>query len=375
MTRRNALLSSLLLFVRKVFGQKQTPPDTNETWKAEIAQGIAFYKAGQYKNSVDAFGRAAALNPNDPIPHLYLGLAWQQQFIPNGREQASAVHAHDEFERAIALDATAWPPLLFMARLERDLGNFGEARRRYEQALRLDPSDANTYVALGALAMQSGVADEAIADFERALTFDPRNTPAMRFLDALYRSRGDETAAAMWRGKAEAVEKDDRLRVAEQRGRGVISPSRWPPPLAGTYQIIRDVAVFTAPPPPPPPPPPPSSIRGAGSTGAPAGWTFRHVPAPEGEPPPLLIHPTAQARMLIQKVDPAFPKNASGTVKIGIVVNKDGKVRKATFVEGDSELADAAISAVRQWTYRPTISNWEAVEVQSEVVLTAGRAQ
>ena len=263
-----------------------------------------------------------------------------------------------------------------MARLERDLGNFSEARRWYEEALRLDPSEADTYVALGALAMQSGVADEAIVDFERALAFDPRNIRAMRFLDSLYRSRGDEATAAEWRGKAEAVENDDRLRIADQRERGVISPSRWPPPLAGTYQIIRDAAVVAPPLPPPPPPPPPSSIRGARSTGAPsAGWIFRHVPDPDGEPPPLLVHPTAQERMLIQKVDPAFPQNASGMVRIGIIVNKDGKVRKATFVEGDSELADAAVSAVRQWTYGPTISNWESVEVRSEVVLNAGPAQ
>jgi protein TonB len=79
--------------------------------------------------------------------------------------------------------------------------------------------------------------------------------------------------------------------------------------------------------------------------------------------------------MLLQKVDPAFPRNTSGMVRIGIIVNKDGQVRKATFVEGDPELADAAVSAVRRWTYRPTISNWESVEVRSEVVLNAGPAQ
>jgi outer membrane biosynthesis protein TonB len=62
-------------------------------------------------------------------------------------------------------------------------------------------------------------------------------------------------------------------------------------------------------------------------------------------------------------------------VRIGIIVNKDGKVREATFVAGDSELADAAVGAVRQWKYRPTISNWELVEVRSEVVLNAGPTQ
>ncbi len=355
----------------------QTSTGTDDTWKAEITQGIAFYKSGQYKGAVDAFRRAADLNPNDPIPHLYLGLAWQHQFIPHGQEQASAAHARDEFELAIAMDASAWPPLIFMAKLESDLGNTGEARRWYERALRLDPSDAQTYVALGQLAVESGAADEAIAHFQRALFLDPRNTSAMRFLGAHYRSRGDEVAFAHWRDKAQATAIDDRGRLEALRERGVISPLRWPPVLAGTYQIIRNEALVNPSPPPlPPPPPPPPSLRGVRSAKRPPpGVTFRHVPDPDGEPPPMLVHPAAQERMLIEKVNPAFPPNTSGTVRIGVIVDKDGGVRKATFAEGDHELADGAVTAVRQWRYRPTISNWEPVEVRSEVVLTAHPAR
>lgn len=377
MTRRQALLSSLMLLARKLFGQTHAPPAASEFWKAEITRGIASYKAGKYKESVGAFDRAAALNPNDPIPHLYLGLAWQAQFIPNGQQEASATHAHDEFQRAIVLDPSAWPPLILMASLERDLGNVGAARKWYSQALQLDPENADMYVALGALDMRSDFADEALTDFERALTLDPRNVSAMRFLDALYRNRRDETAAAEWRSKAEAIDADNRLRVEQQRQRGVISPLRWPPPLAGTYQIIRDMAIVNLPLPPLPPPPPRSSARRdrISTTGTTPGWTFRHLPDPDGEPPPMLVHPKAQEQNLIQRVDPDFPPNASGTARIAIIVAKDGKVRKATFMEGDSALADAAVAAVRQRSYRPTISNWEPVEVRSEVLLTAGRAQ
>lgn len=251
----------------------------------EIARGIAFYKGGSYKEFAEAFGRAAALNPNDPIPHIYLGLALQAQFIPNGQQKASAVQAYGEFQRAIALDLSAWPPLIFMANLERDLGSFAESRRWYERALQLDPSNAAVYVALGALGMQSGVADQdsARTDFERALSLDPRNVTAMRFLDALYRARGNESAAADWRRKAADIETENSLRMEQQRQRGITSPLRWPSPLAGTYQIIRDVAIVNAPPPPPPPPPPPSLGGQRLSTNRiPDGWTFRHVPDPVG---------------------------------------------------------------------------------------------
>jgi TonB family protein len=87
----------------------------------------------------------------------------------------------------------------------------------------------------------------------------------------------------------------------------------------------------------------------------------------------MLVHPKTQEQNLLQRVDPVFPPNTSGTVRIGIIVARDGRVRKATFVEGDPSLADAAITAVRQWSYRPTVSNWEPVEVRSEVLLTSGR--
>jgi TonB family protein len=57
---------------------------------------------------------------------------------------------------------------------------------------------------------------------------------------------------------------------------------------------------------------------------------------------------------------------ANETIRIAIIIGKDGRVRSATLTEGDPLFADAALKAVRQWVYRPTVSNWQPVEVRSE---------
>ena len=74
--------------------------------------------------------------------------------------------------------------------------------------------------------------------------------------------------------------------------------------------------------------------------------------------PPLLIH----------EVKPGYPKIAvmariQGTVKIEAVIARDGTIRDARVVSGPPLLVAAALDAVRQWRYRATILNDEAVEV------------
>ncbi len=89
----------------------------------------------------------------------------------------------------------------------------------------------------------------------------------------------------------------------------------------------------------------------------------------------MLVNPAAQARNLVRKVDPVYPSPAKGTIRIGVIIAKDGHVRSATLTGGDPLFADAALQAVRQWVYRPAVSNWEPVEVRSEVLLEASPAR
>ena len=61
---------------------------------------------------------------------------------------------------------------------------------------------------------------------------------------------------------------------------------------------------------------------------------------------------------IVHMVKPAYPpevkkKSIKGLVKIDLTVNTKGEVTKATVVSGPEELREAAVTAVRQWRYKP----------------------
>jgi TonB family protein len=75
---------------------------------------------------------------------------------------------------------------------------------------------------------------------------------------------------------------------------------------------------------------------------------------------------------LIKRVTPEYPaeareKRIQGTVKLNVTIRKDGSVTVQNVVEGDQALAPAAIEAVRQWRYRPTILAGQPVDVQTTI--------
>jgi protein TonB len=102
----------------------------------------------------------------------------------------------------------------------------------------------------------------------------------------------------------------------------------------------------------------------------------RVIPPPP--PPPQVIEPVSnqpitvtsdvQAAKLLRKVIPVYPRLAiaahiSGTVRLMGVVAKDGTVQQIRVVSGPALLVEAALDAVRQWIYRPTMLNNKPVEV------------
>jgi len=73
---------------------------------------------------------------------------------------------------------------------------------------------------------------------------------------------------------------------------------------------------------------------------------------------------------LIAKVDPKYPDEArrqrvSGTVKLHAIIRKDGTVAELKVISGDSLLTQAAIDAVQQWRYSPTLLEDKPIEVDT----------
>jgi len=78
--------------------------------------------------------------------------------------------------------------------------------------------------------------------------------------------------------------------------------------------------------------------------------------------------------MLVHRVEPDYPglaKNIglSGTVILRARIGTDGGVRDLQLVSGNALLARSALEAVRQWRYRPTTLNGEAVEVETQITV------
>ena len=75
---------------------------------------------------------------------------------------------------------------------------------------------------------------------------------------------------------------------------------------------------------------------------------------------------------LINLVEPVYPPDArqarlEGTVKLHVVVGANGEVESFHPISGPESLAHAAMIAVREWRYRPTLLNGKAVETQQDV--------
>lgn len=113
-------------------------------------------------------------------------------------------------------------------------------------------------------------------------------------------------------------------------------------------------------------------IGGAGSTAAP--------PPPKVTPKRITVGGNVQAAHLVNRVQPVYPPLArqtriSGTVKLHAIIGKNGAVEQLQVVSGHPLLVQAALDAVRQWRYQPTLLNGEPVEVDTEIDVIFSLAQ
>ena len=91
-------------------------------------------------------------------------------------------------------------------------------------------------------------------------------------------------------------------------------------------------------------------------------------------PPRIRVGGNTQANQIIHKVSPIYPSEAraagtEGTVVLHVVIGADGKLRETTPVSGDPALAKAAVDAVSQWQYRPTLLKGIPAEVDTTVTV------
>jgi protein TonB len=97
--------------------------------------------------------------------------------------------------------------------------------------------------------------------------------------------------------------------------------------------------------------------------------------APKAAPPVtprLKIGGMVQAAKILRQVTPAYPPLAkqariSGEVRLEAVISRQGNVESLQVLSGHPLLVKAAIEAVSQWLYKPTLLNGETVEVLTQI--------
>jgi protein TonB len=78
--------------------------------------------------------------------------------------------------------------------------------------------------------------------------------------------------------------------------------------------------------------------------------------------------------LLVKQVQPIYPASAlrmhvEGSVQLLATLSKTGDISTVKVLSGDKQLAQAALTAVKQWKYKPYLLNGEPVEIQTEVTV------
>ncbi|MBM3775068.1 MAG: TonB family protein [Acidobacteria bacterium] len=104
----------------------------------------------------------------------------------------------------------------------------------------------------------------------------------------------------------------------------------------------------------PPPPPPPVKE------------------APKAAPQRIRVGGNVQQAMLVRQPKPVYPPLAKqariqGVVRLNAIIGKDGTIQNLQVMSGHPLLVPSALEAVKQWMYKPTLLNGEAVEVVTQI--------
>jgi TonB family protein len=75
---------------------------------------------------------------------------------------------------------------------------------------------------------------------------------------------------------------------------------------------------------------------------------------------------------LVHQPKPIYPLHAkqsgvSGVVRLNAIIGKDGTIQNLTVASGNPELAQAAMEAVKEWVYVPTLLSGKPVEVVTQI--------
>jgi len=101
------------------------------------------------------------------------------------------------------------------------------------------------------------------------------------------------------------------------------------------------------------------------------------LPPPDNQPTAVVrrsISEPAQMAQLIRRIDPIYPPLArqiqrEGRVELHAIISATGTIESLEVISGDPLFIQSALSAVREWRYRPTILNGRPIEVDTRITV------
>lgn len=99
------------------------------------------------------------------------------------------------------------------------------------------------------------------------------------------------------------------------------------------------------------------------------------APAEQGTPARISVPANVTAVSIISQTKPEYPpearaKQIHGDVVLRAIIDKEGKISEVHVLSGDDVLAKAAVEAVRQWRYKPMLSDGVPTEVETTITVS-----
>jgi TonB family protein len=116
------------------------------------------------------------------------------------------------------------------------------------------------------------------------------------------------------------------------------------------------------------------SPRGSNRTGPAADGTVVRPASGTGRAGIYEMSPQVAEGSLLHRVEPDYPAEArqqqiQGPVVLDVRIGRDGTIQETKLLSGPPLLADAAITAVKQWRFRPQGIKGQPIEMQTRITL------
>ncbi len=271
---------------------------------------------------------ALAIEPNNALLHVDLS-----GVLPSSLGEPGWTAAIAEDREALRLEPGLALAHFHIATALRQQGDTTGAIVEAREVVRLDPDDGRAWNSLAHLLVEAGDLDGALEAYQQALARSPDAAFSHRNMAELLEKKGDLNGAL-----AQAREA---VRIAPDRPRGHFVLARILRSKGDKAEAAKEEQIATE---------------------------------LEAKNPPRQVRAgeAVMTKGLIYQPKPAYPREArkagiQGTVRMEVVIARDGTVQNVKLLSGPPALAPAAMKTVGKWRYRPSLLSGEPVEVVTEV--------